>query len=49
MSVINQNYKDKSHIENLDSYNSIYNKSIKHNDEFWSEVAERISWYKKWD
>jgi acetyl-CoA synthetase len=33
----------------MDQYNKMYDKSIRDPEEFWSDVAERITWYKKWD
>ena len=47
--IIKQNYKDHPDIKNLDEYHKIYERSISENDEFWSEKAERITWYKKWE
>ena len=39
----------KAHIGSLDEYNNEYNRSIKDQNLFWEEKAERINWYKKWD
>ena len=36
-------------ISDLDQYQKLYNKSINNPEEFWAEVAERITWIKKWD
>jgi len=47
--IIRQNYKDQSLVKNFDEYSKIYQKSIDYNEAFWSDVAERISWYKKWN
>ena len=38
-----------SHISSLDKYKELYNDSIKDPDDFWSRIANRISWYKPWD
>ena len=38
-----------SHISSLDKYKELYNDSIKDPDDFWSRIANRISWYKLWD
>ena len=48
---IKKSYKDteKAFISNKNEYQRIYNKSIENPDEFWTETAERISWFKKWD
>ncbi len=36
-------------VNNLDQYRELYNKSVADPDSFWAEVAERITWFKKWD
>ncbi|NQV38328.1 MAG: acetate--CoA ligase [Candidatus Marinimicrobia bacterium] len=36
-------------IKTLDEYNEIYQKSIDDPEKFWGEIAERITWYKKWN
>ena len=42
-------HASKAFITDKNSYSKLYNKSIQNSDVFWSEVAERISWFKKWD
>ena len=32
----------------IDDYNTEYSRSIKENDDFWNEKAERLDWFKKW-
>ena len=39
----------ESHINSLDQYKKIYKDSISNPDEFWSSIAERVHWYKKWE
>lgn len=39
----------KAYIKNFDEYKKIYQKSIKEPEKFWSELAEQLDWYKKWD
>ena len=41
--------KSNAHIGSIDEYNEIYKHSIDNPEKFWSEQAERISWFKKWD
>jgi acetyl-CoA synthetase len=36
-------------ISDMDQYQKLYDKSINYPEEFWAEVAERITWIKKWD
>ena len=38
-----------SDIGSLDKYKELYNDSIKDPDDFWSRIAKRISWYKRWN
>ncbi|NOZ03745.1 MAG: acetate--CoA ligase, partial [FCB group bacterium] len=40
---------EKAWIPNLDVYYKLYNRSINEPEAFWSEVAERITWEKKWE
>ena len=48
---IKRYYKDQSiaHISTDEDYSDMYNNSISDPDLFWSKIAERISWSKKWD
>ena len=39
----------KAHVGSLEEYNNEYDRSIKDQNLFWEEKADRISWYKKWD
>ena len=32
----------------IEDYNAEYSRSIKENDDFWNEKAERLDWFKKW-
>ncbi len=38
-----------AHISNLEQYHETYAESVTDPDGFWSEIAERITWFKKWD
>ena len=38
-----------AHINSLDKYKEMYNKSIEDPDAFWSDIAKRITWYKPWE
>ena len=40
---------DSAHVNSLDKYRYIYNRSIENPDEFWGSIAERVTWYKPWD
>ena len=45
----NQEFSDHALIGSLDQYRNLYEKSMSDPDAFWSAVADRITWYKKWD
>ena len=38
-----------AHINSIDKYEEMYNKSIEDPDAFWSDIAKRITWYKPWE
>ena len=40
---------DHAHIRSLDQYRSRYRRSIEDPEGFWEEVAERITWTRRWD
>lgn len=42
-------FSDQAHIKNMDQYKEIFDHSIQDRDTFWANIAERITWYKKWD
>ena len=39
----------RAHVPNIEKYNEMYEKSMSNPDEFWAEIAERLTWTKKWD
>jgi acetyl-CoA synthetase len=40
------NVIENSHIR---EYESLYQKSIEQREEFWSDEAEKLEWFTKWD
>ena len=44
----NPEFSDQALIRSLDQYRDLYEKSMSDPDTFWSTVADRITWYKKW-
>jgi acetyl-CoA synthetase len=42
-------FSREAHIQSLDEYREMYQESIDDPEGFWSKVAERLHWYKKWD
>ena len=46
----NTNYPiETAHISSHEQYQVRYNSSVSNPEKFWAEVAERITWFKKWD
>ena len=46
----NTNYPiSNAHISSMEQYQKMYDESVADPEGFWSNVAERITWYKKWD
>lgn len=41
--------KAKAHINSLEKYNEMYDRSIQDPEGFWGEMAENFTWFKKWD
>ncbi len=39
----------EAHINSLEAYQEKYAESIKDPEAFWANIAERLTWYKKWD
>lgn len=42
-------FQEHAWISSVDQYRQMYACSIEKGDVFWGEIAERLSWYKKWD
>jgi acetyl-CoA synthetase len=40
---------ERFRINTLEEYESAYKKSIDQPEQFWSDIAENFTWYKKWD
>ena len=46
----NTNYPiSNAHISSMEQYQKMYDESVADPESFWATVAERITWYKKWD
>lgn len=41
--------KKKAHINNVDKYTEMYERSIKDPEGFWGEMADDFTWFNKWD
>ena len=42
-------FSEKAHIKSMEAYKSMYQQSIQDPEKFWSEVANDLHWFKKWD
>lgn len=42
-------FANQSHINGQAAYEALYQKSIETPETFWTEVAEELHWFKKWD
>ncbi|MCZ6678077.1 MAG: acetate--CoA ligase [Candidatus Poribacteria bacterium] len=38
-----------AHVSSMEQYQKMYEESVADPEGFWSNVAERLTWYKKWD
>ncbi|RJP33684.1 MAG: acetate--CoA ligase [Actinobacteria bacterium] len=38
-----------AYIKSMDEYREMHRRSIEEGDSFWSEMAETLDWYRKWD
>ena len=38
-----------AHIKSIEEYRELYERSVKDPEDFWAEMAEDITWIKKWD
>ena len=46
----NTNYPiSNAHISSMEQYQKMYDESVADPEGFWENVAERITWYKRWD
>ena len=46
----NTNYPiSNAHISSMEQYQKMYDESVADPEAFWANIAERITWYKKWD
>ncbi len=44
-----EDFREKATVSSLKSYKALYNWSVADSEGFWSEMAEQLVWYKKWD
>jgi acetyl-CoA synthetase len=44
-----KDFKKRAHIKSLKAYREIYRRSVDDPEGFWSEQAQELSWFKKWN
>jgi acetyl-CoA synthetase len=42
-------FREKARIKSLDEYKAMYRQSIEYPEAFWSQQAEELDWFRKWD
>ena len=42
-------FRARAYIDSMQVYEEMYKRSLDDPDGFWAEIAERITWFKKWD
>jgi len=45
----NAEFRQNAHIKSMEEYEKMYENSIKDPESFWGGMAERFTWFKKWD
>ncbi|MFZ6017106.1 MAG: acetate--CoA ligase [Nitrospirota bacterium] len=44
-----RDFQEKSHVKSIEDYERLYKQSLSDPEGFWANMAEDISWFKKWD
>jgi len=44
-----EHVRHKAHISSMERYREMYRRSLEEPESFWSEQAETLDWFKKWD
>jgi len=44
-----EEFRKQAHIKSMDEYKELYRRSIEDPEGFWSEQADQLVWFKKWD
>jgi acetyl-CoA synthetase len=46
---LQQELRTKAYLETIEEYRALYERSIRDPEGFWSELADHLDWYQKWD
>ena len=44
-----EDFSSKAHIQSIEDYKALHQRSIQDPEGFWSEVASELHWFRKWD
>ena len=44
-----EDFSKNAHVESMEEYKEMYERSVKDPEGFWSEMAEKFEWFEKWD
>ncbi|MEL0119501.1 MAG: acetyl-coenzyme A synthetase N-terminal domain-containing protein, partial [Opitutae bacterium] len=44
-----EDFSSKAHIQTMEDYKALHQRSIQDPEGFWSEVASELHWFRKWD
>ena len=44
-----EEFAQNAAVRSMEEYRAIYDWSIKNPEHFWSQMANQLDWYKKWD
>ena len=44
-----EDFSSKAHIQSMEDYKALHQRSIQDPEGFWSEVASELHWFRKWD
>ncbi|MEX0332720.1 MAG: acetate--CoA ligase [Puniceicoccaceae bacterium] len=44
-----ESFKERAHINSMEAYRELHQRSLDDPEGFWGEIAESLHWFKKWD
>jgi acetyl-CoA synthetase len=44
-----ESFRERAHINSMDTYKAMHQRSLDDPEGFWGDVAESLHWFKKWD
>lgn len=43
-----EDFRNKANIKSMEEYEELYQRSVNEPEKFWAEMAEELSWFRKW-